>query len=334
MTTPSAPPTADDVLGPDNRVVLSHIESNYELLRICVHCPQMQRQVDEATVTVGTTELESSGVSVSWQLLPPAVRQELQGVAAACRAIINSRSVPFASRRRGGVRENVVPGLYLVPRRAVPELVTRLREYETEMRAVFDRHAPDDQTLQALVRDHVGADAFTIVEQQLPSVASQRAKLRIDITAFTIASTPSAAVDAEQQAAQAAAVVRQAVLEPRERVADALARLVELIRRDGRVTNRSFAPVLAAIAAVDNFPDATDSVLRDALAALRTTLGNVVPAQQTCEIATATGLLAQLEHAANLCRAPDVAEARLATIRMGRAPRRAARRPDPVGATT
>ena len=96
----------------------------------------------------------------------------------------------------------------------------------------------------------------------------------------------------------------------------------------------SFPRLLAAIAAVDNFPDATDSVLRDALATLRTTLGNVVPAQQTCEIATATGLLAQLEHAASLCRAPDVAEARLATIRMGRAPRRAARRPDPVGATT
>lgn len=294
--------------------VVDYVASAYEILRISVHCPLMQRRIDDAKVTLGGQELGSdAGLSVAWQLLPKDLQRNLIGAAAQCRAAIAQYAIPFCARRVNGTRENAVPGLYLVPRALVDKLVDALRVGERRMWDIFATAAPSDETLQRLIREHVGDAAFTAAAQDIPTVAEQLSAIHVDILALSIA-VQSGAVADEQQAATAAGVALQAISGPRDTLAEEIAPLMQLISRDGRVTARSFAPVTAAIARFRQFPDATDAPLARALENLERLLSSVVPAHQTAAIAGANGLTAALQLVTQLCSSAAAAEQRLTAV--------------------
>jgi hypothetical protein len=294
------------------RAVVDYVASAYEILRISVHCPLMQRRLDNATVTVAGEELGAdAGINVVWQLLPKDLQRGLMAAAQHCRNAIAQYAIPFCARRTNGSRENAVPGLYLVPTQHVRPLAALLREGETQMRNTFRSAVPDDATLHRIVRDHVGEAAYSVAAGDIPTAARQLAGMRVEIIAFSIATS---SVADENQNETAAAVARQALMGPREALADAINSLVDLIARSGRVSTRSFDTVRTAISRFKMFPDATDPILAAAVVSLEDRLADVVPSQQTAEVAQANGLLQILRQVQEFCVDAPRVEQRLGAI--------------------
>lgn len=133
------------------------------------------------------------------------------------------------------------------------QLAKAADEFCSELTSVFAQIATDNPKVWAEVQDRVPA---TLVDM--------REKFYVDAVPIELAGGEFSEVT-QEDLADHSAIVREAchrkvneaiesmVREPREQLAKALASLHELISRDGRVTERSFGPVRAAIAKIRLF---------------------------------------------------------------------------------
>ena len=257
-----------------------------EIIQISVRYPRCTRQVDQKTkILVDEVEIDQANISnPSWRLMPKAMQTELTKVGTVVAKLIAQYCVHFKATNSAGV-DSYCRGVYMTPTHTAETLLTELQKADAQIREVVDRHTSDMIQFHRDVRHQMKDDtAFEMAKDKIPTREEMLKTAGVWFASFPIAQNGrgvnvglmSMMEEARRRADEMlAGLTDPLVNQPRTELAAAIASLFELASNNGRVTQKSLAPVRRALEKLRLFTFVEDPETRGHMEALERQLSQM-----------------------------------------------------------
>lgn len=263
---------------------------NVHVLYASVHIPRLTYKIRDLEQNSGGVALEDGYTTgSSWKLMPNEHKKKLTNFESEVRSICAKYNTPIRTRAANTVAGDgeqhdyaesphgrfYMKGLALVPDSRIDEMAAELDRVNTEMRDyVRNEIASDMDKLRNDVREKLGDEAYEQASQHIPNAHELLAKTCVEWILIPIALGNTEVRDLLRGKLSefADAIAESVFSEPREELASATDSLIDLIRKDGRVTSRSLEPIRRAFEKIRSFENLGDTQLDSLIAELEVQL--------------------------------------------------------------
>jgi hypothetical protein len=285
--------TLDDALqdlAKQGSAVIRKIQEVCVLVTLRVHRWHGKDKADEVEVQCGGNKVGKRISAPQWELMPKKWKETFQAVESKARSILDFYSI------RSPIR-----GSRFVPLRKAEELFEKLANIRAELDAAADKFCTPEE-YEAMIKDldtDLAGSAW-VAQRHLPLLKDLRGKFGMDWFVIPIAEPGSAMTDnsslyvKEAQATLNKVVmesVEAMVKEPRQNLADAVARLKEQVSKDSRrIRSDTINSVRSAFQEYQNWAFMADDQTLTALQELEGKLEGVKPKEINSNQSVADGL--------------------------------------------